>query len=83
MCVSQADKEREEHRRQVEHSLGQPYMRDDSSLTNSYSSSIDEYPAYSRESSVEGNNAETLRQLLHQVNVGLLLCNNGVGSLKP
>ncbi len=65
-----ADKEREEQRRQVEQSLGhlgQQFLRDDSSLTNSYSSSIDDYPAFSRDSSVDSNNTETLRRLLEQV----------------
>lgn len=65
--LEQADKEREEHRRQMEQSLGQQFMRDDSSLTNSYSSSIDEYPAYCRDPNADISNAETLRHLLRQV----------------
>ncbi|XP_065204263.1 uncharacterized protein Spn isoform X2 [Planococcus citri] len=62
----QNDREREEHRRQMEQSLGQQFMRDDSSLTNSYSSSIDDYPPFCRDPNADGSNAETLRHLLHQ-----------------
>lgn len=68
--VLQADKEREEQRRQVEQSLGhmgQQFLRDDSPLTNSYSSSIDDYPPFSRDSSMDSNNTETLKRLLEQV----------------
>lgn len=51
----------------MEQSLGQQFMRDDSSLTNSYSSSIDDYPPFCRDPNAEGSNAETLRHLLQQV----------------